>query len=68
MAINKEKNVARNITFTKKQWEMLQELANLDCRSTNSLVVLMVNEGLRLSTKGKQLMEELKLQQEQEEE
>lgn len=67
MAINKEKNVARNITFTKKQWELIQQLADLDCRSANSLVVMMFNEGLRLSTKGKQLMEELK-QQEQEEE
>lgn len=63
MAINKEKNVARNITFTKKQWELIQQLADLDCRSANSLVVMMFNEGLRLSTKGKQLMEELKQQE-----
>lgn len=59
MAIDKDKNTRINVTIPKKQYEVMKQLAQLDNRSTNSLMVSMMLEGLRLSPKAKYLMEQL---------
>ena len=59
MAINTEKNTRVNLTIPKKQYELMKQLAELDNRSTNSFMVSMMLEGLRLSPKAKLLLDEL---------
>ena len=59
MAINTEKNTRINLTIPKKQYELMKQLAELDNRSTNSFMVSMMLEGLRLSPKAKLLLDEL---------
>lgn len=59
MAINKDKNTRVNLTIPKKQYELMKQLAELDNRSTNSFMVSMMLEGLRLSPKAKLLLDEL---------
>ena len=59
MAIDKSKNTRVNLTIPKKQYELMKQLAELDNRSTNSFMVSMMLEGLRLSQKAKLLLDEL---------
>lgn len=57
--IDKTKNTRVNLTIPKKQYELMKQLAELDNRSTNSFMVSMMLEGLRLSPKAKLLLDEL---------
>ena len=47
MAINTERNVRVNVTIDKKTYNKLKVLAQSEMRSTNSLMVYLINQALR---------------------
>ena len=58
--ISKEVNTRVNVTISKVHYEQMKQLAKLDNRSTNSFMISMMLEGLRLSPKAQYLKEQLK--------
>lgn len=47
MAINTERNVRINLTIDKKTYNKLKVLSQSEMRSTNSLMVYLINQALR---------------------
>lgn len=47
LAIDKTKNVRINLTIDKKTYNKLKVLAQSEMRSTNSLMVYLINQALR---------------------